>query len=77
MLALPFQPPVQPMLAKLADRIPDGQGWLYEPTWDGFRALVFYDGSQIYLQSRDLRPFGRYFPQLERGLRPALPGARP
>src|SRR5947208_9196856 len=56
------------MLAKLEPEIPGGDGWLYEPKWDGFRALVFYDGKQIYLQSRDLKPLGRYFPELEAGL---------
>jgi ATP-dependent DNA ligase len=72
-LDLPFQPPVQHMLAKAADSIPTGEGWLYEPKWDGFRALVFYDGAGLYLQSRDLKPLGRYFPELEVSLRKALP----
>jgi ATP-dependent DNA ligase len=62
------------MLAKAADEIPAGEGWLYEPKWDGFRAMVFYDGEQIYLQSRDLKPLGRYFPELEETLPGALPG---
>ena len=53
-LALPFQPPVEPMLAKLSHDIPDGNQWIYEPKWDGFRALVFKSGSDIYIQSRDL-----------------------
>jgi len=70
---LPFQPPVDPMLAKLASSLPDGEGWLYEPKWDGFRALVFRDGDEIYLQSRDLKPLNRYFPELEAPLRAALP----
>jgi len=52
------------MLAKLAREIPDGPGWLYEPKWDGFRALVFRDGDQVYLQSRDGKPLNRYFPEL-------------
>ena len=56
------------MLAKAADAIPAGEGWLYEPKWDGFRALVFFDGAAIYLQSRDLKPLGRYFPELEASL---------
>ncbi len=73
-LELPFQPPLEPMLAALADEIPGGDGWLYEPKWDGFRALVFFDGSSLYLQSRDLRPLGRYFPEVERGLAAVLPG---
>jgi ATP-dependent DNA ligase len=62
------------MLAKAADRIPSGDGWLYEPKWDGFRALVFFDGDTVYLQSRDLKPLGRYFPELEAQLPAVLPG---
>ena len=62
------------MLAKAAGRIPTGAGWLYEPKWDGFRCLVFFDGSGIYLQSRDLKPLGRYFPELEASLPVVLPG---
>lgn len=73
-LRLPFQPPLEPMLAKGVDAIPPGDEWLYEPKWDGFRALVFFDGSEIYLQSRDLKPLARYFPELEAGLKTALPG---
>ncbi len=73
-LQLPFQPPLQHMLAKGVDAIPAGAGWLYEPKWDGFRTLVFFDGSTVYLQSRDLKPLGRYFPELEAGLKLALPG---
>jgi ATP-dependent DNA ligase len=71
---LPFQPPLTHMLAKALDEIPAGDGWLYEPKWDGFRALVFFDGDGLYLQSRDLKPLGRYFPELEANLRGALPG---
>jgi len=73
-LDLPFQPPVPHMLAKAVETIPTGEGWLYEPKWDGFRALVFFDGARLYLQSRDLKPLGRYFPELEDGLPKALPG---
>jgi len=62
------------MLAKAADAIPTGDGWLYEPKWDGFRALVFFDGEGVYMQSRDLKPLGRYFPELETQLPAALPG---
>jgi ATP-dependent DNA ligase len=71
---LPFQPPLQHMLAQSADSIPEGEGWLYEPKWDGFRTLVFFDGSSVYLQSRDLKPLGRYFPELEAALAAVLPG---
>ena len=75
-LALPFQPPLDPMLATTSDRIPGGDGelvWRYEPKWDGFRTLVFFDGQELYLQSRDLRPLGRYFPELVSGLAATLP----
>ena len=70
---LPFQPPIEPMLAKLTDEIPPGGGWSYEPKWDGFRALVFRDGDDTYIQSRDLKPLDRYFPELPPALRAALP----
>src|SRR3990172_2375067 len=70
----PFQPPVEPMLAKLAPGIPEGPGWHYEPKWDGFRCLVYFYGWQLYLQSRDLKPLPRSFPELEAGLKHALPG---
>ena len=46
-MRLPFEPPVEPMLAKASDTLPEGDGWLYEPKWDGFRALVFRDGDEI------------------------------
>jgi ATP-dependent DNA ligase len=62
--AFPLDPPIEPMLAKLADALPSGDGWLFEPKWDGFRAIVFKDGERIYTQSRDLRPLDRYFPEL-------------
>ena len=52
------------MLAKLADALPTGGGFLYEPKWDGFRAIVFRSQSEVYIQSRDLRPLDRYFPEL-------------
>jgi len=61
------------MLAKIADELPAQEGFLYEPKWDGFRALVFRNGDECYLQSRDLRPLNRYFPELERALAQALP----
>jgi ATP-dependent DNA ligase len=61
------------MLARLADALPVGDGWIYEPKWDGFRALVFKDGDAITLQSRELRPLQRYFPELEAALRAQLP----
>lgn len=70
---LPFEPPVEPMLAKAVDGLPTDDGWLFEPKWDGFRALVFRDGDAIYTQSRDLKPLDRYFPELAEPLRASLP----
>ncbi|MEO5723618.1 MAG: ATP-dependent DNA ligase, partial [Ilumatobacteraceae bacterium] len=72
-MTLPLQPPLSPMLAKLADDIPTGDGWLYEPKWDGFRCIVFRDGEDVVLASRNERPFTRYFPELLGPLRAALP----
>jgi ATP-dependent DNA ligase len=72
-VTLPFEPPIEPMLAKLAAAIPAGGDWLYEPKWDGFRALVFKDGDRLYVQSRDLKPLDRYFPDLGAPLREQLP----
>jgi ATP-dependent DNA ligase len=57
-------PPIEPMLAKLADELPAGEEFLYEPKWDGFRAIVFRGASDVFIQSRDLRPLDRYFPEL-------------
>ncbi|HVG75106.1 MAG TPA: ATP-dependent DNA ligase, partial [Thermoleophilaceae bacterium] len=68
-----LEPPIEPMLAKLAHELPDGDGWLFEPKWDGFRSLVFRDGERVYLQSRDLKPLDRYFPELAAPLRAVLP----
>ena len=59
-----IEPPIEPMLAKLADDLPDGDDVLYEPKWDGFRAIVFRGAADVYIQSRDLRPLDRYFPDL-------------
>ena len=61
------------MLAKASDGLPTDDGWLFEPKWDGFRALVFRDGDTVYTQSRDLKPLDRYFPELADPLRAALP----
>jgi len=72
-LDLPFQPPLAPMLAKASDGLPTDNGWLFEPKWDGFRAIVFRDGDEVYTQSRDLKPLDRYFPELADPLRAALP----
>jgi ATP-dependent DNA ligase len=72
-MGLPFPPPLDPMLAKLANALPSGDEWLFEPKWDGFRAIVFRDESEIYIQSRELKPILRYFPELEAPLRANLP----
>jgi ATP-dependent DNA ligase len=68
-MAFLIEPPVEPMLAKPQSKLPVGDGWLYEPKWDGFRALVFRDGDEVYLQSRDSKPLNRYFPELEEPMR--------
>jgi ATP-dependent DNA ligase len=72
-MSLPFGPPIEPMLAKLDPKIPDGPAWLYEPKWDGFRTIVYFDGKEAYLQSRDLKPLARYFPELAESLAGELP----
>ena len=72
-MRLPFEPPLEPMLAKPVDAIPVDDGWLFEPKWDGFRALVFRDGDETFIQSRDLKPLDRYFPELAAPLRASLP----
>lgn len=71
--SFPITPPVEPMLARLAEEVPAGDGYLYEPKWDGFRAIVFRAAGDILIQSRDLRPLDRYFPDLHRALLDALP----
>src|SRR5439155_8105714 len=72
-MRLPFAPPRAPMLWKAADALPGGDGWQFEPKWDGFRTLVFRDGDEVLLQSRDERPMNRYFPELLAPLAAALP----
>src|SRR5439155_5829020 len=69
---LPLAPPIEPMLAKLADALPDGD-FLYEPKWDGFRAIVFRGASEVFIQSRELKPLDRYFPELHAALLEQLP----
>ena len=66
-------PPIEPMLAKVADELPLGEGYLFEPKWDGFRAIVFRKGNEVVIQSRDLRPLDRYFPELAKALGEILP----
>jgi ATP-dependent DNA ligase len=61
------------MLAKRVSELPEGEGWLFEPKWDGFRALVFRDADEILVQSRDEKPLNRYFPELVEALKAGLP----
>jgi ATP-dependent DNA ligase len=72
-MRLPIEPPLEPMLAKAVDGLPSDDGWLFEPKWDGFRAIVFRDGEEVFTQSRDLKPLDRYFPELAAPLRANLP----
>jgi ATP-dependent DNA ligase len=72
---LPIAPPFPPMEAKLVAEIPSGEGWLYEPKWDGFRCLAFRSGDEVLLQSKAGQPLGRYFPEMVEALR-KLPGQR-
>ncbi len=71
-MALPFPHPLEPMLSKPLDALPEGE-FLFEPKWDGFRTLVFRDGDDLYLQSRELKPLLRYFPELSEPLLHQLP----
>lgn len=66
-------PPIEPMLAKAAEELPAAGAFLFEPKWDGFRAIVFRGASEVFIQSRDLRPFDRYFPDLNESLLKRLP----
>ena len=74
-MALPLAPPVLPQLARTAADVPEGEGWRYEPKWDGFRTLVFRDGDEVFLQSRNGKPMNRYFPEVVEAVA-ALPHAR-
>jgi ATP-dependent DNA ligase len=70
----PIDPPIEPMLAKLSETLPVGGALLYEPKWDGFRSIVFRGApGEVYIQSRDLRPLDRYFPELHETFLAALP----
>ncbi|MGI8772315.1 MAG: ATP-dependent DNA ligase [Acidobacteriaceae bacterium] len=68
-----MNPPILPMLAKRVADLPEGDSWIYEPKWDGFRALVFRDGDEVLIQSRDEKSLNRYFPELLDPLRSQLP----
>src|SRR5580698_10818488 len=61
------------MLSKRIEELPEGGDWIFEPKWDGFRALIFRDGDELLIQSRDEKPLDRYFPDLLEPLRSALP----
>jgi ATP-dependent DNA ligase len=63
-MTLPLKPPVQPQLALSRKELPEGDEWVYEPKYDGFRALAFVDGEKLFLQSRNGKPLARYFPEL-------------
>ena len=68
-----MNPPVLPMLAKRVDELPAEGKWIFEPKWDGFRALVFRDGDEVEIQSRDEKPLNRYFPEIVEALGSQLP----
>jgi ATP-dependent DNA ligase len=70
---LPVNPPVLPMLAKRVSKLPTGEQWIYEPKWDGFRTLIFRDGDEVLIQSRDEKSLNRYFPELMEPLKSQLP----
>jgi ATP-dependent DNA ligase len=72
-MQLAVNPPVLPMLAKRVGELPKGEGWIFEPKWDGFRALVFRDGDEVFIQSRDEKSLNRYFPELLDPIRAQLP----
>jgi len=72
-MQLPVNPPILPMLAKRVSELPRGDEWIFEPKWDGFRALVFRDGGEVLIQSRDEKPLNRYFPELIEPLLKQLP----
>jgi len=72
-MKLPIEIPLLPMLAKRVEAIPQEDGWIFEPKWDGFRVIVFRDGDQVVLQSRDGKPLERYFPELIAPLLRSLP----
>ncbi|MFL5894133.1 MAG: ATP-dependent DNA ligase [Thermoleophilaceae bacterium] len=63
-MSLPLKPPIPPQLARSAKELPDGDEWVYEPKWDGFRTIVFRDGDDVHLQSRNGKPMNRYFPEV-------------
>ena len=71
--SFPLPPPIAPMLARSVEALPQQAGLLFEPKWDGFRAIVFRGDDELYMQSRDLKPLDRYFPELHAGLLAHMP----
>jgi ATP-dependent DNA ligase len=69
-MSLPITPPLLPQLARSREKLPDGEGWAYEPKWDGFRAIAFVDGDEVELQSRNGKTLTRYFPEVETSFPP-------
>src|SRR6476619_5584109 len=72
-MELPVNPPILPMLAKRVDQLPTAGDWIFEPKWDGFRALIFRDGKEVMIQSRDEKSLNRYFPELIESVLKQLP----
>ena len=72
-MLFPIEPPIEPMLARISDELPLNGEYLFEPKWDGFRALVFRSASDVFIQSRDLRPLDRYFPELHNAFLEQVP----
>jgi len=72
-MPFPIEPPIEPMLAQIAEHLPPEGDFLFEPKWDGFRAIVFRGSDDIYIQSRDMKPLDRYFPELREALLRLLP----
>ncbi len=72
-MSLPLKPPFAPQLARSAKELPEGDGWRYEPKWDGFRTLVFRDGDDVHLQSRTGKEMNRYFPEVVDQVRAMAP----
>lgn len=72
-MKLPVNPPVLPMLAKRVSELPSSSGWVFEPKWDGFRTLIFRDGDEVFIQSRESKPLNRYFPELLPAILSELP----
>ena len=72
-VTFPIEPPIEPMLAKASSGLPEADGLIYEPKWDGFRAIVYRGATGLYIQSRELRPLDRYFPEVHDALLAQLP----